>query len=328
MSEPPDSVRAGRSRAGRWLREPLLHFLVAGLALFGIYRWINPAAFEAPATNRIVITPDDLRQMSLVWLAQGRPPPTPEQMANLVEAKVREEVLYREALALGLDQDDTIVKRRMAQKMDFLADDLAALAEPTPDELRTWFNANRDRFAQAPRASFRHLYFSPDRRHAQAAEAATQALDRLRTGHAGADGLAGLGDPFMFQGYYPDRSFDLVAKDFGAKFARALFAQTPGAWSGPIESGFGWHLVWIDELTPARIPPFDEVEPEVRRAWISDRRDEMKRVAYQAMRQRYRVVLPDAPAPEMKFPAPAGNVVAPEMKAPAPQMKLPALGGL
>lgn len=312
----------------RLLREPLIQFLLVGVALFGAWHVVRPADAERGPANRIVITEDDLKQISLVWTSQGRAPPTAQQLQGLVETKVREEVLYREALALGLDKDDTIVKRRMAQKMDFLADDLAALAEPGPDELRRWFDANRERFALPPRASFRHVYFSPDRRHAQTQEAATQALDQLRAGHAGAEGLAGLGDPFMFQAYYPDRSFDLVAKDFGAKFARALFAQAPGAWQGPIESGFGWHLVWIDELTPARIPPFDEVEPEVRRAWISDRRDEMKRVAYQAMRQRYRVVLPDAPAPEMKFPAPAGNVVAPQMKAPAPQMKLPALGGL
>lgn len=300
MSLPPeDGGPAGSpppSRAGRWLREPLLHFLLAGLALFGVYRWFNPSAFEAPADNRIVITADDLRQMSLVWLAQGRPPPTPEQMASLIETKVREEVLYREALALGLDKDDTIVKRRMAQKMDFLADDLAALVEPTPQALRQWFDANRERFAQSPRASFRHLYFSPDRRHAQARDGAAQALDQLRAAHAGADGVAGVGDPFMFQAYYPDRSFDQVAKDFGPGFARKLFEEPVGAWSGPIESGFGWHLVWIDELTPGRVPPFDEIEPEVKRAWLAERREELKRVAYQAMRERYTVVLPSEPA--------------------------------
>ena len=300
MSLPPAAgapVGSPRSSVGRWLREPLLHFVLAGLALFGVYRWLHPSAFEPPADHRIVITADDLRQMSLVWLAQGRPAPTPEQMAHLVEARVREEVLYREALALGLDKDDTIVKRRMAQKMDFLADDLAALAEPTPDELRQWFEANRDRFALPPRASFRHLYFSPDRRHAQAREGAAHALDQLRVAHAGAEGAAGLGDPFMFQAYYPDRSFDQIAKDFGPGFATALFEQPAGAWQGPIESGFGWHLVWIDELTPGRIPSFEEIEPEVKRAWISDRRDELERVAYQAMRERYTVELPADPAP-------------------------------
>lgn len=297
-----------RSRIGRWLREPLLHFVLAGAALFGVYRWMNPSAFERPADNRIVITADDLRQISVVWLAQGRPPPTPQEMANLIEGKVREEVLYREALALGLAQDDTIVKRRMAQKMDFLAEDLASLRDPTREELQKWFETHVDQFTEAPRASFRHVYFSPDRRHARTREDAARALDKLRSEHAGVDGAAGLGDPFMFQSYYPDRSYDQVARSFGPGFARALFEEAPGAWQGPIESGLGWHLVWIDELTPKRTPPFDEVEPEVRKAWISERREEMKRVAYEAMRARYTVELPPAPkAADAATPAPAAK---------------------
>lgn len=299
---PPVGDPGGRSpfRLGRWLREPLLHFLLAGLALFGVYRLVNPAAFSPPADDRIVITPDDLHQISVVWLAQGRPPPTPAEMAKLIEAKVREEVLFREALALGLDKNDTIVKRRLAQKMDFLAEDLGSLADPGSEELKAWFDANRDRFARAPRVSFRHVYFSPDRRHERARADAARALEKLQGKPADAAGAAALGDPFMFQGYYPDRSFDQVATAFGPKFARALFEQAPGAWRGPVESGFGWHLVWIDELTPKRIPAFEEIEPEVKQEWIAERRDEAKRKAFEAMRARYKVVLPEAPAPGAK----------------------------
>ena len=120
----------------RWLREPLLHFLLAGLALFAMYQALNPAAVEQGNRSRIELTNDDLRQLAVGWMAQWRRPPTPEEMRRLVDSKVREEILYREALALGLDQDDTIVKRRMAQKMEFLAEDLAALREPNREELR------------------------------------------------------------------------------------------------------------------------------------------------------------------------------------------------
>lgn len=283
------------SRIGRWLREPLLHFVLAGAALFGVYAWLYPSAYEQPDNNRIVITEDDLKQASVVWLAQGLPPPTPAQMANLIEGKVREEVLYREGLALGLDRNDTIVKRRMVQKMEFLAEDLAALGEPSRDELKAWYDANRERFAQPPRASFRHIYFSPDRRHGQARADAERALEQLAGKPAAA--ADGVGDPFMFQAHYPDRSFDQVAKTFGPGFARALFAQAPGGWRGPIESGLGWHLVWIDELTPQQVPAFDEIEPEVKQAWIAERRETMKREAYEAMRARYTVVLPRVSAP-------------------------------
>jgi hypothetical protein len=123
------------SRPTRWLREPLLHFLLIGLALFAIYRALNPAAVEQENRRRIELTDDDLRQLELGWTMQWRRPPTPEEMRRLVESKIREEILYREALALGLDQGDTIVKRRMVQKMEFLAEDVSALREPNREEL-------------------------------------------------------------------------------------------------------------------------------------------------------------------------------------------------
>ena len=152
----------------RWLREPLLHFLLAGLMLFVGYRAFNPAAVEQAHRSRIEVTADDLRQLEVGWTAQWRRPPTPEEMRRLVDSKVREEILYREGLALGLDQGDTIIKRRMAQKMEFLAEDVSALRDPEPGELKAWFETNASRFALPGRITFRHLYFAPDRRGAQA----------------------------------------------------------------------------------------------------------------------------------------------------------------
>ena len=140
--------------------------------------------------------------MSMAWLAQGRPAPTPEQMRGLVEFRVREEILYREALALGLDKGDTIVKRRLAQKMEFLFEDVSALRQPTRDELKTWFEKNAERFALPARASFRHLYFSPDRRGPRAREDAARALDTLRGKPRRLPEGAALADPFMFQDHY------------------------------------------------------------------------------------------------------------------------------
>jgi hypothetical protein len=288
------------ARPGRWLREPLLHFLLAGLALFVAYRALNPASAEREASDQIKLTEDDLRQITVAWVAQGRPPPTPEQLKNLVETRVREEILFREALALGLDKNDTIVKRRLAQKMEFLAEDLSGIGDPTRDELKAWFDANAERFAFAPRASFRHLYFSPDRRGARARDDAARSLAKLQGKSADSPVAAGLADPFMFQAYYGDRSFDQLASAFGATFAQSLFGLEPGAWQGPIESGYGWHLVWIDALQLKRIPAFEEVEPEVRREWIAERRAETKRKAYEAMRARYEVVLPGSSAGSAK----------------------------
>lgn len=272
----------------RALREPLLQFLLVGLALFGAWQLLQPAG--AREQNRIVITEDDLKQMSLLWVSQGRLPPNQQQLQGLIDTKVREEVLYREALALGLDKDDTIVKRQLARKMDFLAEDLSRLEEPKPGELRAWYEQHKSRFALAPRASFRHVYFSPDRRGARTRADAEEALAPL----AGKpiDAAISSGDPFMFHGFYGDRSLEVVAKEFGPPFARALAGIAPGAWSGPVESGYGWHLVFIDAMTPQRFPDFDEIEAEVRTAWVEDKREQTRSKLYETMRARYEVVLP------------------------------------
>jgi peptidyl-prolyl cis-trans isomerase C len=303
----PFRTSATPSLLRRWLREPLLHFLMAGFALFVGYHTLSPNDQREQIT-RIELTENDLRQMSLTFLAQGRPAPTAEEMKNLVEARVREEILYREALAMGLDKGDTIVKRRLAQKMEFLFEDVAALRDPTPQELKAWFEKNSERFAVPPRASFRHLYFSPDRRKEHAREDAVRALRRLAGQPADSPIARGLGDPFMFQDYYGDRSFDHLASVFGPNFAEALLELTPGSWQGPIESGYGWHLVWVDSVTPRRVPQFEEVEPDVRNAWVSEQREELKRKAFELLRSRYVVVVPDdlTPAPLGPSPAPSG----------------------
>jgi peptidyl-prolyl cis-trans isomerase C len=276
----------------RWLCEPLLHFLVIGAALFAAYAALNRNSGDQKHQRRIALTENDLSQMTIATLAQGRPAPTIEQIRNLLEARIREEVLYREALAMGLDKDDIIVKRRMLQKMDFLAEDLSDLREPSWEELQAWFKNNAQRFAYPPRISFRHLYFSFDKHRANTAQAAAAALKQIAGKPANSPDTAALADPFMFRDYYADRSPDQVGSEFGGKFERSVFELKPGSWLGPIESGFGWHLVFVDSLTPGRVPEFAEVESEVKSEWIKDQRAEFKRKGYEAMKARYEIVLP------------------------------------
>ena len=163
----------------RLLREPLVHFLLLGAILFTVYAYAERGHGGVEQSKQIQLTIDDLSQLVQVFRSQWRRIPTPEELRQLVEEKVREEVLYREALALGLEKDDTIVRRRMAQKMQFLAEDVAAAREPTREELETWYVANRHRFALPPRVSFRHLYFSPDRRGQGVRNDAEKALAKL-----------------------------------------------------------------------------------------------------------------------------------------------------
>ena len=293
---PVDASPGRRSRLGRWLREPLLHFLLIGLALFGAYRLLNPDAGARSSANEIVITSDDLRQMSVTWMAQRRPPLTAEQWASLIEAKVREEILFREALALGLDKNDTIVKRRMVQKMEFLAQDLSKVEDPTPAALKAWFDKDPERFAHPPRASFRLLYFSPDRRGSRTRADAETVKAKLAKAARDAPVTEQLSDPFMFRDSYIDRTPEHIARELGPGFARSVFALKPAAaWQGPFESGYGWHLVWLDSLEPGRVPALEEVEPEVKAAWIDEQSAEARRKAYAAMRARYEVVLPEPP---------------------------------
>ena len=237
------STASRLSRAKRWLREPLLHFLLAGLALFAVYRALHSSPVQPDDGKRIVITEDDLRQVQIAWRAQWQRFPTPEEMRGLVDSKIREEILYREAVALGLDKGDTIVKRRLAQKIEFLADDISSLREPRIDELKAWFDTNQARFASPALVSFHHVYFSPDRRGAHAREDALGGLRRLAAGSsANLDTLKELADPFMFQDYYGERSLDQVANIFGTEFAKSLFALRPGTWQGPVESGLALQL--------------------------------------------------------------------------------------
>jgi hypothetical protein len=279
----------------QWLlREPLVHFLLIGLLLFAVYGYMHRGPDGVESSDQIILTLDDLRQIEIAFTAQWQRPPTSEEMGALIDSRIREEVLYREALALGLDKEDSIVKRRMAQKMDFLAEDLSDLREPTMGELKSWFEKNSQRFAFPSRVTFRHLYFSPDRRSGSARNAAMDVLAKIADEPGDTPVAAGLADPFMFQDYYGDRTPEQVAKEFGPDFAEGLFQLTPGKWQGPIESGYGWHLVWIDSITPGRVPDFEEVEPDVRSAWYEEQRYEFKHKAFQAMKARYQVVLPES----------------------------------
>jgi hypothetical protein len=276
----------------RWFREPLMHFLVLGVALFGCSSYIHRGRGGVELSKQIALTMDDLRQMAVTFESQHRRPPTPQEFQGLVDDKVREEVLYREGLAMGLDKDDTIVKRRMAQKMEFLAEDVSGAHEPTTAELKAWFAKNASQFTMPGRYSFRHLYFSPDRRGKNAQADAVKALAQIASQPEDSKLAVPLVDPFMFQNYYGDRTPEALAKDFGPRFAVAIEKTKPGSWQGPIESGYGWHLVFVDSVAPGRIPLFEEAESTVKKAWLADQKSRAWQKAYADMRAKYIVALP------------------------------------
>ena len=301
----------------RWLREPLLHFLLIGMALFAVYSYMHRGRGGVESSRQIVVSLDELQQMETYFYAQWHRQPTPAEFQAMVEDKVREEVLYREGLAMGLDKDDTIVKRRMAQKMQFIAEDVAAAHEPSTAELRAWFTKNTQKFALPGRYSFRHLYFSVDKRGKAAEENAANALTRIAGQPEDSKLAISLADTFMFQDYYGDRTPEALAKEFGPQFAVAIEKVKPGSWQGPIESGYGWHLVFVDSVVPGRIPALEEIEPDVKTAWLAEQKAAAWEKAYAEMRSKYTVLLPgpaekEAPqvpaAPAKKqVPSPTGE---------------------
>lgn len=289
---PRRGVSASRRFFGGLAREPLVHFLVIGGLLLGGYTVLERDRVEDLPPTEIRLTVDDLAQLLMVFEAKWTRQPTQDEFNAMVEDRIREDILYREALALGLDKDDTIVRRRMAQKMQFLAEDVATQQEPTTEQLRSWFAENTDLFTVPQRISFRHLYFSPDSRGARAMDDAQRALAELADAPPDTPLAATLADPFMFQDYYGDRAPQAIAGDFGPEFAQAVTRLEPGSWQGPVQSGYGWHVVHVDSVVAGRVPAFEEVEQEVKTAWLGTQKADAWRDAYDEMRAKYTVLLP------------------------------------
>jgi len=275
------------------IREPLVHFVVIGAAISGLYGLMRDAPDDA-AADRIVVTTGDIERLGSLWHKQRQRPPTAEELRGLIAGHIREEVLYREALALGLDRDDTIVRRRLAQKFEFLTEDLAAAREPTAAELVAFFDANRNRYLVPPRLSFTQLYFNPDRRGAGVEGDAGVALASLR-GESPETSAVELGDSFMLDERYEQRTPQEIEGIFGREFAEAVSRLDSGVWSGPVTSGYGLHLVRIDERIESRLPALAEVAAEVRNDWAYDQRRQANDAIYQRLLSRYSVVIEDTP---------------------------------
>jgi len=192
---------------------------------------------------------------------------------------------------------------------------VASAHEPTTAELKAWFDKNKEKFALPSRYSFRHLYFSPDKRGKNAHDDAAKALTRISGQPEDSKLAVSLADQFMFQDYYGDRAPDALAKEFGPQFVVALEKLKPGSWQGPIESGYGWHLVYVDTVIPGRVPAFEEMEPDVKTAWLAEQKQQAWQKAYKEMRAKYTLLLPDPgaqpaanPQPKPKqVPAPASE---------------------
>jgi hypothetical protein len=275
----------------RLLHEPLIHFLAIGALLFGFYRFTADQAVPE-AGNRIIFGAGDVEQMRAIFIRQRQRPPTEEELSGLINARMYEEVLYREALAIGLDKDDTIIKRRLAQKFEFLMEDLTDLGNPSEGELAAFFKQYGDRYQVPGRLSFVHVYFSNAKRGQSAEQEAKKDLVRLRSG-APAAAAEEMGDAFLLEHAYKQIPPEEIDKIFGPGFAAQLAKAPLREWQGPIASGYGLHLVRIDERDVSRASALDPVREQVKRDWLDGRRRQLKETAFKKLRERYEVVVDD-----------------------------------
>jgi len=272
----------------RILKEPLLHFLLLGAGLFLIYTLV-PKRSNAEA-GRIVVTQGQIEHLVTGFAKAWQRPPAPEELAGLIRDQVREEVYCREAMAMGLDKDDTIIRRRLRQKLEFVSNDITDMAEPTDADLEAYFRAHVDTFRIEAQFTFRHVYLNPEKHHDSLARDATQLLDQLNQVGSGAD-LSALGDSFLLEHQFTAVPASEVVKQFGEKFAAKLNGLPSAQWQGPVESGYGVHLVLVSERTPAHLPTLAEVRPAVRHAWAEARRLEANEKFYLDLLKRYTVTI-------------------------------------
>jgi len=277
----------------RLLKEPLLHFLLLGTAIFAAYGLVSKRRSDEP--GKIVISEGQIAAMAESFAGTWRRPPGRAELEGLIRDRVQEEVYYREAMAIGLDKDDTIIRRRLRQKMEFLTDDVAALADPTDDELSTYLKTHADTFRVQRQFTFSHVYLNPERHGINLARDTTQLLAQLQQTGDKAD-VSEMGDSFLLEPKFQSLPAGEVVKQFGEKFATELGKLAPGQWQGPIESGYGVHLVWVSERTEGRVPALAEVRDAVRREWANTRRLEANEKFYQELLKRY-VVTIERPKP-------------------------------
>jgi peptidyl-prolyl cis-trans isomerase C len=267
----------------RLVREPLVHFLILGVVLFAGITGVR--ALERPTVS---IDAQDVNQLIEYWQLQSQRPPTKAELAAIIQERVDEELLAREAQRLGMDKGDLIIRRRLAQKMAFASEDLGDL-QPTTATLRADYEKTKAQYGEPAKIAFRQVFFSADRGVNAARAAATKALALARQGKSDLGG-----DPFLLPLTYADASPDTLARDYGTDFAKLVADAPPGRWAGPVQSPFGFHIVRVESRTAPETPPFEEVQDRVRENYLAAQRRIKNEAFLQKLRQKYRVEIAGA----------------------------------
>lgn len=271
------------------VQEPLIHFLAIGAGLFLVFGLIREPAPEAP--NRIVVDTGQVAQLNAQFNRTWMRPPTDAELAGLIENHVRDEVYYREALAMGLDRNDPNVRRQMRLKLEYLLEDLSAVETHGKEALTAYLKAHPEKFQEPPQISFRQIYLNPDR-HLDMRTDAANMLARLKAGEASDT----VGEPTLMNAAYVKATPEDITRQFGEAFTREVFALPPDGWTGPLYSTLGGHLVQINARVGSRLPALYEIRAKVEREYVVQRSEKLKESAYRQMRANYEVIVQPAQA--------------------------------
>ena len=280
----------------RVLREPLLHFAVLGAALFVGYGLVKPSS---SGSEEIVVSAGQVASLEAQFQATWRRPPTDDERRALIESYVREEVLYREGVALGLDRDDQVIRNRVKQKVEVLSEDSLS-TEPTEADLAQYLAAHAAEFAIPPPVTFEQVYFDPGRRGANLDRDLTAALAALRGGR----GAQGIGDSTLLTARMDNALPSDIAARFGAEFAQGAATLPAGQWQGPIRSTYGFHLVRVIARGVPVVPTLADARDLVVREWNRARAVQVREQFYRSLRQRYTVTVEPAAMASTRSAAP------------------------
>jgi hypothetical protein len=291
-----------RALFGKIVREPLVHFLALGALIFAAHAVLHPAPVDA---HRIEITQADIARIQALYAQQWGAAPRADDMPSLIDNYIRSEVLFREGTALGLGTEDSVLRNRVVQKMEFLLQDTSSIPQPSDAEIAAYFQGHADAYRVPEQIAFTHVYFNASVRADRAEADAKAALAALTA--SGKLGSAGevIGDPFMLGDDPSMKSQESIARDYGGIFASTLFGLPEGSWQGPIASTYGVHLVRVLERQPARLPDLTEVRDRVHDDLMAERLHVAVDSAYARVRSKYQVVV-DPPPPSGGGPLAAG----------------------
>ena len=272
------------------LREPLVQFMLIGISIYLLYSMFTESVVE-DTDKTIVVSAGELEWMKSSWQKRWNRPPTEIEFDGLIQQYIRETVLYREALTMGLNKHDQVIRRRLAQKLEFLAKDLVSLTPASEEDLQVYFKDNRQRYTEPPRYTFTQVYIDPDKR----GDATLDDVNKIKAvlieqGDAIEDPGA-LGDGFMLQTHYREKDQSEIKKQFGTAFTESLIKLSPGQWHGPVLSGYGVHLVYVHGIIEPPAATFAEVRKRVLQDWESEKSEALNQQFYDSLRDQYTIVI-------------------------------------